>query len=236
MAGEGSRFSKQGFSTPKPLIQCKGKPFFLRALSSFDGMSCPKKYSFIVRQEHIDRFSIEGKIREYFSQAAVFSVTRTTRGSVETCLYAKPAIEKQDAIIVMDCDLEFYSKSYEARILEELKKPVEQVDGGGLVCFKSGSARYSYAETDSAGRVIRTAEKQVISDNAIAGAYFFSRSDAFLWAAEQLLNQENPSGPEMYLSLLYNFLIADGQTVFCAKTDQYHSFGTPEELRKYQDG
>ena len=28
MAGEGSRFAKNGIYTPKPLIEIKGKPFF----------------------------------------------------------------------------------------------------------------------------------------------------------------------------------------------------------------
>lgn len=65
----------------------------------------------------------------------IFSVPRTTRGAVETCMLAKPAMEKEDGVLVMDCDLEFYSKGYETRILESLKKPLEQVDGGGGVLF-----------------------------------------------------------------------------------------------------
>ena len=34
MAGEGSRFRNAGWATPKPLIELKGKPLFVRAIES----------------------------------------------------------------------------------------------------------------------------------------------------------------------------------------------------------
>ena len=35
MGGLGSRFAKEGYKTPKPLIEVDGKPMFMRALDSF---------------------------------------------------------------------------------------------------------------------------------------------------------------------------------------------------------
>ena len=34
MAGEGTRFLKEGWTTPKPLIELKGIPLFVRAIRS----------------------------------------------------------------------------------------------------------------------------------------------------------------------------------------------------------
>lgn len=36
MAGRGSRFSKQGYTLPKPLVELDGKPFFGGLLSLYD--------------------------------------------------------------------------------------------------------------------------------------------------------------------------------------------------------
>ena len=51
MAGEGSRFLKEGWTTPKPLIKLHDKELFLRAIGSVKVEDAPMKYSFIVRQE-----------------------------------------------------------------------------------------------------------------------------------------------------------------------------------------
>jgi hypothetical protein len=39
--------------------------------------------------------------------------------------------------------------------------------------------------------------------------------------------------PEYYVSLLYNYLLADGDTVRLAPMEVYRSYGTPEELKQY---
>ena len=111
MAGEGSRFLKEGWTTPKPLIELKGVPLFKRAIGSVAVDGAPLKYSFIVRKEHIDNYHIDDQIKAILPNANVFYVAKTTRGAVETCLIAEPVISDEDSIMVMDCDLEFRSKS-----------------------------------------------------------------------------------------------------------------------------
>lgn len=233
MAGEGSRFLKEGITTPKPLILAKAKPFFLRAVSSLKNIGAPRKYSFIVRKEHIDSFEIDKKMFAYFPCANIISVEKTTRGAVETCMMAKEFIKDEEGILVLDCDLEFKSTQFDRLVTESLSQPIRQTDGGVLVAFRSSNPRYSYALTNSQNSVIKTAEKEVISENALAGAYFFSKAESFLTAAEHLLAKDKIEKPEYYVSLLYNTMIQNGETVKLANTNQYHSFGTPEELMNY---
>ena len=49
MAGEGSRFRKEGWTTPKPLIELNEMPLFVRAIQSVAISDVRMKYSFIVR-------------------------------------------------------------------------------------------------------------------------------------------------------------------------------------------
>ena len=81
--------------------------------------------------------------------------------------------------------------------------------------------------------VKRTAEKEVISNHALCGAYFFSSAIGFLKAAHRLLNEPVFTKPEYYVSLLYNYLLANGEIVKLATMEDYRSYGTPEELKRY---
>jgi len=233
MAGEGSRFLKEGWTTPKPLIELHGTPLFMRAIGSVSVEGATMKYSFIVRQEHIERYHIDEQIRAIIPEANIFSVEKTTRGAVETCLIAESVIDENDAVIVMDCDLEFRSKTYIEGVRTILNQSADEANGGMLVSFESTEPRYSYAEVDEKMIVTRTAEKEVISNHALCGAYFFSSAKGFLKAAHRLMNEPVFTKPEYYVSLLYNYLLANGETVRLATMEEYYSYGTPEELRRY---
>ena len=233
MAGEGSRFLKEGWTTPKPLILLKGIPLFKRAIGSVAIEGAPMRYSFIVRKEHIEKYALDEQIKAILPNANVFFVEKTTRGAVETCLIAESAISEEDSIVVMDCDLEFKSEGYIKGIKAILEEPIDKVNGGLLVSFESTESRYSYAEVDENLIVKRTAEKEVISNHALCGAYFFSSAKGFLNAAHNLLNEPVFTKPEYYVSLLYNYLLADGEIVKLATMEEYYSYGTPEELKRY---
>lgn len=233
MAGEGSRFAKAGWTTPKPLIELNGQPLFKHAIGSVAAEGIVMKYSFIVRQEHIEKYGIDKGIKSFLPDANIFSVLKTTRGAVETCLMAESAIADDDAVIVMDCDLEFRSKKFIAIIKEILAQSVDDTNGGALVSFESNEPRYSYAAIGENGFVTRTAEKEVISNHALCGAYFFSTGRRFKQIAHQLLDEPEFKKPEYYVSLLYNYILADGEKVYLAPMEEYYSYGTPEELQRY---
>lgn len=233
MAGEGSRFARAGWTTPKPLIELRGVPLFQRAIGSVAIEGVDMKYSFIVRQEHIDKQHIDGLIKDILPEARIFSVLKTTRGAVETCLVAEDAIDDEDAVVVMDCDLEFRSKRYNELVANALALTADEADGGALVSFESDNPRYSYAQIDDNGRVLRTAEKEPISNHALCGAYFFGSGKDFKRIAHQLLDDGTHGKAEFYVSLLYNYLLAEGKTVRLAPMEEYYSYGTPEELIRY---
>lgn len=233
MAGEGSRFAKAGWTTPKPLIELDGQPLFKHAISSVVAEGIEMKYSFIVRQEHIEKYGIDKGIKSFLPDANIFSVMKTTRGAVETCLIAESAIADDDAVIVMDCDLEFRSKKFIEILKEILAQSVDEANGGALVSFESNEPRYSYAALGEDGYVTRTAEKEVISNHALCGAYFFATGKRFKQIAHRLLNEPEFKKPEYYVSLLYNYLLADGEKVRLASMEKYYSYGTPEELKLY---
>lgn len=229
MAGEGRRFSEKGYQQPKPLILKDGLPLYRRAIASISNFQVPKRFSFIIRAEHAKIYDLDKRIRQDFPAADIYQVERTTRGAVETCMFASSSLDDTDAVLILDCDLEFESKSLAKFIDMELSLPVNERRGGGLVSFISSDSRYSYAEVMGED-VFRTAEKKVISNHALAGAYYFSSALLFKQVAEELLTDYQLESSECYLSLLYNKVIAHGYHVSLFEMERYISNGTPEEL------
>jgi dTDP-glucose pyrophosphorylase len=81
-------------------------------------------------------------------------------------------------------------------------------------------------------RVVRTAEKQPISDHALIGAYGFGSARTFFAAAHEIvLRNERTGNGEFYVSSVYNHLLRQGRAIRLVDADRYWSMGTPEELR-----
>lgn len=234
MAGEGSRFKQVGIDTPKPLIKANGIPFFVRALSSIKNSFNDLKVTCIIQSKHDVNNELSNGIKNEIPFANIVVLPKLTRGAVETCLAAQPFICKDDAILIMDCDLEWQSYNYTSAIKSLLRSDSSTI-GGLLLSFNSDKPRYSYAKVDKNNVVIETAEKSVISNNALVGAYYFNTVDDFISSADKLMaNNKLSEIKEYYISLLYNYLIQSGRKVILYKIDSLHSFGTPEELSEYE--
>ena len=230
MGGVGQRFRDKGFNKPKPLIDVEGQPMFLRALESFNN-DLPKHYIFVIRDDQDKEFHLASQIKKYLPEAIVVTISQNTRGATETCLLAENEINDDWPLIVADCDMRFSSKRYFDIANKSFKS--DRPDGL-LLTFHSTNNRYSYVKTDEHGKVIETAEKKVISDQAIAGAYYYSSGELFKSTARKLLNQPITNQmKEYYLSLTYNFMIEDKKDIMTALIDKFDSFGTPEELQEY---
>lgn len=230
MGGLGQRFRDAGIDTPKPLIDVNGTPMFKKALASYDTYDGDKKYIFVVRQDTDEQYHLADQIREILPNAKIKILDHNTRGAVETCLVAEELIDPELPLVIMDCDIAFDAGDY----FKLMKEAIETNKYDGLLLsFNSDKPRYSFAEIDENNIVIRTAEKVVISNNALMGAYFFTKASNFIDAAHSLMNEEiSENMKEYYVSLIYNILIKNSKKISLAKGVLY-CFGTPEELEDY---
>jgi dTDP-glucose pyrophosphorylase len=233
MAGRGSRFANAGFTTPKPLIKVDGIPMFLKALSSLDSIKADVLYTIIIRKEHDEKYDLKELLIKSLPSANIVISDEEPRGAVVDALKAKPYIEATDLVTVMDCDLWFQSSSYN-KMVEDVLEGISNI-AGGVLTFQADNPRYSYAKFGADNIVTETAEKKVISDHAMTGAYFFASAKEFIHSADILLQRPtNPEMPEYFISFLYNILIDEGKKIQAAIVDKFASFGTPEELAAYE--
>lgn len=234
MGGLGSRFTKEGYTIPKPLIEVDGKPMFMRALDSFATLK-DIRYIFVIRQEYIDKYDLKNRILAAIPSARIAVLDHDTGGAVESCMIAREFIDDSLPISIADCDIYFESQAYFTTI-EKIAAGQKKPDGM-LLTFSSDDPRYSYAELNDTGKVLRTAEKVVISNHAILGGYFFRSGSLFKSLALEFITKPLPDSlKEYYMSHLFNMLLGRDGDVRIAEIDRKYIFGTPEELQAYTEG
>lgn len=226
MAGRGSRFSKEGYDFPKPLIKIYDKPFFYWSTQSIRKFVELVSLDFVVLQEHIDKYHIDKEILSYFPEARIHVLPDVTEGAVITCMEGIKDINDDLPVVFNDCDHLFKSTEFNLFCQSEMYKETD----GLLLTFPADAPKYSFIEKNESGNVIRTVEKEVISNEAICGCYYFKDVNEFVNAAEKYLKKCNYS--EYFMSGVYNIMIEENKVIKSMKTDFHVPFGVPEEYEE----
>ena len=226
MAGRGSRFIKEGFDFPKPLITIYGKPFFYWATRSIEKFVEIATLDFVVLQEHVDKYEIDRLIMEFFPTARIHALPEVTEGAVITCMKGIEKISDRLPVVFNDCDHLFKCSDFNNFCARDFDENID----GLLLTFTSNEPKYSFVGKNEKGNVIRTAEKEVISDEAICGCYYFKNTATFLNCAEQYVVECNYS--EYFMSGVYNVMIEKGMNVKSMRTDYHVPYGVPAEYNE----
>ena len=103
MAGEGSRFAREGYVFPKPLIDVNGKPMIQRVVENLD---FDAEYIFLVRAEHLEKYSgLRSTLQRITDdRCTIVEVDSLTEGAACTCLLAKEHINVDDDLLIANSD------------------------------------------------------------------------------------------------------------------------------------
>ena len=229
MAGAGSRFQVAGYDLPKPFIDVNGKMMIEHVL---DGIKIPDAtYTLIIqeafKQEHQDKLDL---LSEKYGVRFV-AVEKLTQGASCTALAAHELINNDDMVIFADSD-NFFDNTAFRNFIEDAKN--RKLDGS-LLTFNTDEACFSFAETDEKGFVIRTAEKDPISNHAITGVYLFAHGKDFVKCAINMMIYGDRAKNEYYMSNVYNWAIKAGLKigVFDIQKSDWACVGTPQQLTEY---
>lgn len=223
MGGGGTRFGNKGFNLPKPLIELQGKPFFYWATQSIYKFVEVQDITFVVLQEHIDKFDIDKRIKEFYPHAQIQVIPEVLNGAVLTCCEGIKIINDDLPILFNDCDHAFLCESF----YEYCKRAVFNEVDGALLTFESDSPNFSYVKFDEKGNVVGTIEKVVASNEAICGAYYFKNKKIFSLAVESYLTK--CAYNEFFVSGVYNEMVEKGEKIITFLINEHISFGTPDE-------
>ncbi len=114
-----------------------------------------------------------------------------------------------------------------SKVLYELSN--KQFDGG-IIVFNSLHPKWSYAKTDENDIVTKVAEKNVISDNATVGIYFWKKGSDYVKYAKQMIKKNIRVNNEFYVCPVFNEAIQDKKIIKIKKIEKMWGLGTPEDL------
>jgi len=229
MAGEGSRFTKEGYTFPKPLIDVSGKPMIQVVVENLD-FDC--EYIFLVRKAHVEKYAglIDTLDRITNGKFKYITVDGLTEGAACTALLAEELIDTDEDLLIANSD-QFIE--YESQNFTMLR---DQTDCDAMVyTFNAVHPKWSFVKTNSRGFITEVAEKRPISNIATCGIYWYRHGSDFVKYTKQMIEKNVRVNNEFYIAPVYNELIQDGKTLIPFYVHKMWGIGTPEDLRYYLD-
>jgi len=227
MAGEGSRFAKEGYTFPKPLIDVNGKPMIQVVVENLD-FDC--EYIFLVRKTHVEKYAglVDTLDRITNGKFKYITVDGLTEGAACTTLLAEELIDTDEDLLIANSD-QFIE--YESQNFTMLR---DQTDCDAMVyTFNAVHPKWSFVKTNSRGFITEVAEKRPISNIATCGIYWYRHGSDFVKYTKQMIQKNIRVNNEFYIAPVYNELIEDGKTLIPFYVHKMWGIGTPEDLKYF---
>jgi HAD superfamily hydrolase (TIGR01509 family) len=225
MAGNGSRFANAGYKLPKPLVNINGMPMIWHVINM---INIRANYIFIVQKQHIEKYNIDIFLKAIMPQCKIVEVSEVTEGAACTVLLAKKYIDNNNKLIICNSDqiLKWNSSNF---VYDAIQKNAD----GSILTFISDESKYSYAKCDENNNVIEVKEKQVISNLATCGLYYYKHGNDFVKYTENMIKNNIRTNNEFYVAPIYNEYIADNKKIIAYPCEKMYGVGTPEDLMVY---
>jgi dTDP-glucose pyrophosphorylase len=213
---------------PQNLIEINDKPLIELvhdSLKPLDG-----KYIYVISGQEEQNFNTSKILRIIDSESSIIITNGPTAGAAATCLLAIDKINNEDELVIVAGDQLITNKLDEA--LQSFR--LRDLDGG-IVVFKSIHPKWSYVLTSDDDKVQLVQEKQVISNKATAGFYYFKHGKDFINSAKQMILKRDSFNNNFYVSQTFNQMILSQSNIgtFEINKQDYFKLSSPEEIERY---
>ncbi|MBT6843910.1 MAG: nucleotidyltransferase, partial [Candidatus Melainabacteria bacterium] len=177
MAGAGSRFADEGYTTPKPLLPVMGTPMVIKAMQALPS-SEQNQEIFICRDFHIADYQIDAKLKEHYPNAKIVQVKELTQGQAATCLLAKDLINNDEELVIGASD---NGMIYDAVMFESMKQDYDALvfSFRNNQCVVAKPEQYGWIKTNGTDVTGVSVKKAIsddpINDHAIVGSFWFKQ-------------------------------------------------------------
>jgi len=234
MAGAGSRFVKEGYATPKPLILVNGKPMVTNAIRS---LPAARNVCVGVLAEHEQRFSVKQNIKLENTSVETIIIPELTNGQATTCAEIIKMLPEDESFVIGACD---NGMVWDEKHFEKLL-----IDGVDVIlwAFKGhphavkNPEQYGWIGTNGHD-VVNVSVKEPISNSpkndwGIVGAFYFKNKQVFEDAYKQMIDADCRVNGEFYADSLANFIDKTTHKVKILPVDHFICWGTPNDYKTF---
>ncbi|MDR6714703.1 hypothetical protein J2W83_004339 [Pseudomonas hunanensis] len=226
MVGKSSRFFNAGYKRPKYELVVNGESVFARATKSFERYFDTEHFRFLVRSDYQAKEFVEESVKRLgIKDYSIIVFSEETLGQADTVYQGLKDIS--DAVSIYIFNIDTFRPDF---VMPEWVSACD----GYLEVFKHHGTHWSFVEPGQHGSVVRTTEKDRISDLCSDGLYYFKNKLEFDQIFELALRSNDTAKGEYYIAPLYNAMIKEGkcikydlielnQVIFCGTPDEYES-------------
>jgi beta-phosphoglucomutase-like phosphatase (HAD superfamily)/dTDP-glucose pyrophosphorylase len=222
MAGEGSRFKDFGYKDIKPMIKVNNKTMVEIVIKN---IGIEAEYIFIVRKEDEVLYGISEHISKYVNNSKIIIQDEKLPGAASSSLLARELIDNDDHLVIANID-QYIDDDINFIIGNFISKGVD----GGILTFENSDPKWSYVKTNDFGTIDAVAEKNVISNEATCGVYFWNKGSDYVKYATKMIEKNIKTNNEFYICPAYNEAISDHKLIVSYKVKEMHGMGTPDDL------
>jgi NDP-sugar pyrophosphorylase family protein len=238
MAGRGSRFSEEGYSLPKPLLEVDSKPMIMQAV---DCLPQSQNNIFICLSEHVKNFHLEEKLKNKYSNCKVLSIDQTTEGQACTCELAikNLNLDLQKPILISACDNGvYYDQQKYLKLLEDKNNDIIVWSFRNNQTSKVHPNMYSWLDVDDNDNLKYVSCKKFIYDDplkthAIIGTMFFRKAKYFIDGLQKNYEENIRTNNEFYVDDVLNQNVKMGLNIKVFEVNNYICWGTPDDYKTY---
>lgn len=230
MAGAGSRFKREGYILPKPLIPVNGVPMIRLVIENLRP-AIKHRFIFICQKAHVIDYKLMPLLETWAPGCKVVQVDGLTEGAACTVLAADSLINTPDQLMIANSD-----QYVDVNINSYLSILSQKSLDGLIMTMSADDPKWSYVGMSNEV-VTHVVEKEVISSEATVGIYNFKSGARFVAAAHSMIQKNLRVNNEFYVAPVYNEIIEDGANVGIYNVGSegagMYGLGIPSDLAKF---
>lgn len=235
LAGRGSRFVKEGYKTPKPLLEISGKPMIIQAARSLPNTNTR---IFVTLKEHLKDFPLKKVLEDEFKGCQIVSINEVTEGQATTCsLGLKEANSEASLLIAATDNGMIYDQVKYQKLINDKNVDAIVFTFKHHISSETNPQMYGWVKNDGNNAISISVKapisKDPYNDHAIVGTFYFKKVKFFNQALESLLFKENRVNGEYYVDSLMGELIELGLNVKVFEVEDYICWGTPNDYETF---
>lgn len=235
MAGRGSRFSMEGYDTPKPFLSVDGVPMVVKAIQ------CLPKATNSVLVCLEDHMEFMNKIKEYFANLKLVSISEVTEGQACSCELGihEANIDPESPILITACDNgAYYDQEKFSSMLDNKNIDVIVWSFRNNHTSKNNPNMYSWLTVDDNDNILDVSCKKFngndpLKSHAIIGTMYFRKAKFFLNGLKKNYEENRRTSNEFYVDDVINQNIKAGLCVKVFEVENYLCWGTPNDYKTY---
>jgi len=236
MVGSGSRFQKEGYKTPKPLIQVSGNPMAVQALKY---LPKAERHKFVLLKDLLGINDLIAALQKDSIAPEFALLDYMTDGQASTCVEGAKGLEIDKPVTIAACD---NGMIYDINLFQSL---MDSDDIDVIVWGARGypgairtPEMYGWIDADETGVIQNVSVKKALSDPEkdpiIAGTFTFKKLGNFIKCVEQMKERGALINNEYYVDMAINDAIALNLRCVLFEIDSYICWGTPNDLKTFE--